>query len=103
MSIEARSFIYELIIKLKCKKILEIGTYFGGGTKNLAKAVTQNNGSLITLDPSINRKEIIEKEINSWNQGLKNSTYFFPITSSDFFIMKNYAVHTLFLPIEKVD
>ena len=92
LSIEARSFLYQLIIKLKCKKILEIGTYFAGGTKNLANAVIKNNGTIITLDPSLDRKIIIEKEINSWNQDLKNSTYFFPITSSDFFIMKNYAV-----------
>ena len=92
LSIESRAFLYQIIIQLGFTKVLEIGTYFGGGTKNLANALFKNSGYLITIDPSKDRKDIIEKEIKSWNEELKELTYFFPITSSDFFLMKNYAV-----------
>ncbi|PPR77654.1 MAG: hypothetical protein CFH01_01426 [Alphaproteobacteria bacterium MarineAlpha2_Bin1] len=92
LSGDSRAFLYTLIIKLGLNKVLEIGTYFGGGTKNLANAVLKNNGNLITLDPSKDRKKIIEKEISSWDDELKKLTFFFPLTSSDFFLMKNYAV-----------
>ena len=59
MNNRSRAFLHELITVSKSTSILEIGTYFAGGTKVWADAVKKNNGAKILSSISKNTDYLI--------------------------------------------
>ena len=103
MNNRSRAFLHELITVSKSTSILEIGTYFAGGTKVWADAVKKNNGAIITIDPSEEKKTLIEKEISSWDNDIKDVTYFMPVASSDFFSVKAQSLKDFWFDLCIID
>jgi len=69
---------------LDARSVLEIGTYFGGGTKVLADAL-QGRGMVLTIDSNGPRASYVEAEIATWPQPMRDATMFLPYSAADLF------------------
>jgi len=86
MSIRALAVLTELIVEFQPRIILEIGTYFGGGSEILARALNEtNSGLLITLDSNEARAEEVERRMALWDPDVRAKTTFLAHTSEEFF------------------
>jgi len=86
MSIRALAVLTELVVEFQPEFILEIGTYFGGGSEILARALNEtSSGLLITLDSNEARAEEVERRMALWDPEVQAKTTFLPHTSEEFF------------------
>jgi predicted O-methyltransferase YrrM len=84
LAAESLAFMHELIGVLEARSILEIGTYFAGGTKVLADAA-QGTGMVLTIDSNGARAPYVEAEIATWPQPMRDATMFLPFSAADLF------------------
>lgn len=84
LSPKALAFLHETIQVVGATSVLEIGTYFAGGTKVLADAV-QGRGVVVSVDSNAARAPYVEAEIATWPQALQEATMFLPHSAEQLF------------------
>jgi predicted O-methyltransferase YrrM len=73
-----------LVEQMKAKRVLEIGTYFGGTAYYLAAALTKiDAGCLVTIDPF--GKDRVPNVMKAWPATSRAVTEFHPLSSMDYF------------------
>jgi len=79
------ALLYRLVLWRRAKSVLEIGSYFGGTTEMLARALlAAGGGSLAAVDPW--GEPMFGRTLAEWPEPLRRQVTFFPLTSMDFFI-----------------
>ena len=84
LSPKALAFLHETIQVLGATSVLEIGSYFAGGTKVLADAV-QGRGVVVSIDSNAVRAPYVEAEIATWPPALQDATTFLPHSAEELF------------------
>jgi len=88
MGSSALAFLHAVIVKYRPKLLLEIGTYFAGGSEVLSNALVEaggENGLLVTLDSNPGREQAVRDIIAAWPQANQERTTFIAKSSEEFF------------------
>jgi len=84
ISATSRALLFSLIRKHRFHNVAEIGTFFGGTTEVLARALWENrSGNLFTVDPYNEGR--FAKTLETWPQWMRQHTEFHPLYSMAFF------------------
>jgi len=86
MSPKSLALLTEIIIEFQPRFVLEIGTYFGGGSQILAKALAETeSGLLVTIDSNSERAEEVTRRIEEWDENVRERVTFMSNSSEQFF------------------
>jgi len=84
----ALAFLHALILKYRPNLVLEIGTYFAGGSEVMSNALVEaggDTGLLLTLDSNPGREDTVRKIIAGWPTENQQRTTFMASSSEVFF------------------
>jgi predicted O-methyltransferase YrrM len=81
----AQALIFSLVRNERPEHVVEIGTYKGGTTEGISRALDGNGRGLIhTLTPF--DSELFLPYLETWPENLRARVHFYPLSSMDFFI-----------------
>jgi predicted O-methyltransferase YrrM len=93
VSPDAQALLYALVRNLRPQNVFEIGTFKGGTSEAICRALNANGaGTLHTVDPV--RTDYIKAIFERWPQSLLKHLSFYPTTSMDFYkTMERAHIH----------